>query len=83
MRAKGTARWLETESIDIAGLILRTHRRAYAGPLLAESGACISGGQAAQELFAAATVVLAHEGGTAPRLIYANRAALTLWRRSW
>ena len=42
----------------------------------------------AQELFAAGTVVLAHDGapldqGEGPRLIYANRAALTLWRRPW
>ncbi len=38
---------------------------------------------AAQELFAASTVVLAHDGGPDPRLIYANRAALRLWRRPW
>jgi hypothetical protein len=42
----------------------------------------------AQELFAAAEVVLAHDGADpgrdpGPRLIYANRAALRLWRRSW
>lgn len=42
----------------------------------------------AQELFAADTVVLAHDGspldaGEGPRLIYANRAALRLWRRNW
>jgi hypothetical protein len=42
----------------------------------------------AQELFATDTVVLAHDGapldaGEGPRLIYANRAALRLWRRNW
>ena len=42
----------------------------------------------AQELFAASDVVLAHDGGDpsldpGPRLIYANAAALRLWRRSW
>ena len=31
----------------------------------------------------AATVVLAHDGSADPRLIYANRAALLLWRRPW
>lgn len=31
----------------------------------------------------ATTVVLAHDGGADPRLIYANRAALGLWRRPW
>jgi hypothetical protein len=83
MNGEGTAPWLESESIDIAALILRSHRRAYARPLLAESDACISARQAAQELFAAATVVLAHDGASDPRLIYANRAALMLWRRRW
>lgn len=44
--------------------------------------------QQAQELFASSTVVLAHDGnaerpGHDPRLIYANRAALVLWRRPW
>ncbi|WP_416233302.1 MEKHLA domain-containing protein [Cyanobium gracile] len=39
--------------------------------------------QAAQELFVATTVVLAHDGSADPRLIYANRAALLLWRRPW
>lgn len=28
-------------------------------------------------------MVLAHDGADDPRLIYANRAALTLWRRPW
>ena len=42
----------------------------------------------AQELFAAAEVVLAHDGADpsldpGPRLIYANRTALRLWRRPW
>jgi hypothetical protein len=36
-----------------------------------------------QELFATATVVLAHDGSDDPRLIYANKAALALWRRDW
>lgn len=37
----------------------------------------------AQELFAAPQVLLAHDGGADPRLIYANRSALRLWRRTW
>ena len=28
-------------------------------------------------------MLLAHDGGSDPRFTYANRAALTLWRRSW
>ena len=31
----------------------------------------------------ASRVVLAHDGGDDPRLIYANRSALALWRRRW
>jgi hypothetical protein len=83
MSVQGTAPWLESESIDIAGLILHSHRRTYARSLLTGNGGGRSGRQAAQELFAAATVVLAHDGASDPRLIYANRAALLLWRRRW
>jgi hypothetical protein len=44
--------------------------------------------QWAQALFCAEVVVLAHDDADpaadpGPRLIYANRAALSLWRRPW
>jgi hypothetical protein len=80
-------------------VILRSHQRAFGRPLLtpAIQAAAGPGGflepqgprgpenlaLAAQELFAASTVVLTHDGGSDPRLIYANRAALRLWRRPW
>jgi hypothetical protein len=60
----------------------RGHRRAFGRPLLPGD----PGGPArlrAQELFAAEEVVLAHDGAADPLLIYANRAALRLWRRRW
>ena len=79
----GDAPWLGADAIDLAALILASHRRAWGKPLVAGSGAHCSRRQAAQELFSAATAVLAHDGGEDPRLIYANRAALTLWRRRW
>jgi hypothetical protein len=64
------------------GWILDSYRRAWHRPLLAGlDGATPL--QAAQELFAAATVVLAHDGGADPQLVYANAAALRLWRRPW
>ena len=74
--------WLSPRGLADAALILRGHERAYGRPLLA------GGGHRhlrlrAQELFAATCVVLAHDGGDDPRLIYANAAALRLWRRPW
>ena len=77
------APWLGEDTIDLAALILASHHRAWGMPLVAGTGANRSHRQAAQELFSAATVVLAHDGSEDPRLIYANRAALTLWRRRW
>lgn len=75
--------WLEPAAIELAAVILRGHRQAFGRPLLAGTGPTRDRRQAAQELFATATVVLAHDGGADPRFVYANRAALSLWRRSW
>ncbi len=77
------APWLGPDAIAIAALLLASHRRAWGKPLLAGTGKDRSHRQAAQELFSAATVVLAHDGSKDPQLIYANRAALTLWQRRW
>ncbi|MFM1812587.1 MAG: hypothetical protein RLZZ336_1525 [Cyanobacteriota bacterium] len=85
------APWLRVPSIAIARCIVGSHHKAMGRPLLAGP---IPGGPGAdarllaQELFAIDTVVLAHDGapldqGEGPRLIYANRAALRLWRRDW
>jgi hypothetical protein len=75
--------WLSDAAIATAGRLLAGHRLAFARPLLAGVQNGRSPLQAAQELFVAATVVLAHDGGVDPRLIYANRAALLLWCRPW
>lgn len=75
--------WLTVESIDLAQRILAAHARVFGRPLLAGTGPGRSLRQRAQELFAATVVVLAHDGGPDPRLVYANRAALRLWRRRW
>ncbi len=77
------APWLDAPAIATAGRILRSHRLAFGRPLLAGVEEGRSPLQAAQELFAASEVVLAHDGGADPQLIYANRAALRLWRRPW
>jgi hypothetical protein len=83
------APWLSPAAVAVAAAILASHDRAYGRPLIAAG----RGGSAdptllAQELFAASTVVLAHDGADpgidpGPRLIYANRSALRLWRRAW
>ena len=85
------APWLTPAAIDLAACIAKSFERSFGWPLLAGQGTQtrdLNKRLLAQELFAAGTVVLAHDGapldqGDGPRLIYANRAALALWRRSW
>ena len=77
------AAWLTPERLELAGTILASHQRGFGHPLLAGCTADRSPRQCAQELFQATAAVLAHDGGSDPRLIYANRSALHLWRRDW
>ncbi len=82
------APWLSDAAIEHARSILLSHELAFGQPLLAGAGPCRCPRQAAQELFAATVVVLAHDGADpgadpGPRLVYANSAALRLWRRTW
>jgi hypothetical protein len=81
------APWITPELVALVTRIARSHQRAFGQPLLAGAPAAHPR-LLAQELFAAATVVLAHDGADpggdpGPRLTYANRAALLLWRRPW
>ncbi len=82
------APWLSDPAIAIASRILHSHRLVFGRSLIAPLPADASPGQRAQALFATERVVLAHDGADpaadpGPRLIYANRAALRLWRRRW
>lgn len=85
------APWLSEQAQALAGRILASFAVAYGRPLLAGLASDASPRQRAQELFSGSIVVLAHDGhgpgGSLvehdPRLIYANRAALRLWRRPW
>lgn len=82
------APWLKPASQALAGLLLTSHQQAFTTPLLAGLAVDASPQLLAQELFAAEVVVLAHDGADpasdpGPRLTYANRAALRLWRRPW
>lgn len=94
----GEAPWLSPAAIERVTWLQHSHQGAFGRPLIATSSAAAFPGcpeptpgparQQAQELFAASTVVLAHDGNAErlehdPRLIYANRAALMLWRRPW
>lgn len=79
---RGEPPWLGPRGLEVAERILRGHRQIWGTPLLALPAAAPPRLRA-QELFGASRVVLAHDGGEDPRLIYANRAALLLWRRSW
>jgi hypothetical protein len=85
----GTAApWLSPQVQALVAHLLASHQQAFGSPLLAGMAADSSPTQMAQELFAAEVVVLAHDGADpsgdpGPRLTYANRAALRLWRRNW
>lgn len=86
--AERQAPWLADAAIEQARRILLSHELAFSRPLLAGAGPGRCPRQAAQELFAASVVVLAHDGADpdgdpGPRLIYANAAALRLWHRPW
>jgi hypothetical protein len=75
------APWLEAPLLQLAAALERGHRLAFGVPLLPVAER--SARQLAQELFAGPEVLLAHDGSADPRLVYANRAALRLWRRPW
>ena len=74
--------WLREGGLRIAATILADYQRLFGRPLLSGCHTWPAR-QAAQELFGATPVVLAHDGGASPRLIYANAAALRLWDRPW
>ncbi len=75
--------WLAAPALAQVARILEGYAQAFGEPLLAGLRADLSPRQRAQELFMASRVVLAHDGGDDPRLIYANRSALALWRHRW
>ena len=78
------APWLTPELHTIAQRIVAGHAAGFGTALLAP----VDPAHLAAELFALDTLVLAHDGADpdgdpGPRLIYANSAALGLWRRPW
>jgi hypothetical protein len=75
--------WLTPDGLRLARRLLLSHELAFGAPLLQGLDPTREPRRTAQELFAADLVVLAHDEAADPRLIYANRAALRLWRRNW
>ena len=84
----GPEPWLTGDAQAIASRLISSYQTGFGQPLVTGLAGDANGEQWAKELFAAPIVVLAHDGspldqGDGPRLIYANRAALTLWGRRW
>ncbi len=80
--------WLSPPALALAQALLSSHQQSFGRALIPGLAADASPRLLAQELFAAEAVLLAHDGADpggepGPRLIYANRAALRLWRRPW
>lgn len=81
--ALAAAPWLDRGAQKLARQLVQSHRLAFGRELLVATAASMADIQLAQELFTAPMVVLAHDGHLDPCLIYGNREALKLWRRSW
>ena len=77
------ATWLTAEKQELAELLLQSHQRAFARPLIAAAQPGRSRRLLCQELFACGFPVLAHGTEKDPRLSYANAAALQLWETNW
>lgn len=78
-----SAAWLSPEHQRWALIIESSHQRAFGRGLLQGDFAPDQTRTRAQSLFSKREPVLAHNGNQDPSLIYANAAALLLWRRDW
>jgi hypothetical protein len=83
----GEPPWLSEPVLERLAAVERGHHQAFGRPLLPGDPAAPARLRG-QQLFAASVVLLAHDGADpgqdpGPRLIYANRSALCLWRRRW
>ena len=77
------AAWLTAEKQALAAVLLQSHQRAFARPLIADTQPGRSRRLQCQELFACGFPVLAHGTEQDPQLSYANAAALQLWDSHW
>ena len=83
MVAETQAPWLSSDNLRWATVIQTSHERAFGTRLFTGSSTAVDSRAHSQELFALAAPVLAHHASNDPLLIYANAAALKLWRRCW
>lgn len=75
--------WLRESTLELVDMLVASHQASFGVPLVAGASLMANPRLLGQEVFAADQAVLAHDGAADPRLIYANRAALGLWRRPW
>ena len=75
--------WLQPNQRRLVHFIVSSHTQAFRRPLLSCQSINDSNRLESQELFALGIPVMAHDERNDPHLIYANAAALFLWRRKW
>ena len=73
------APWLTPALLGLTALLLNSHASRFPRPLVPRQSIRL----AAQELFVLDQVVLCHDGSSDPSFLYANRAALQLFGRTW
>ena len=72
--------WRTSALCQLASIIVSAHRRHTGRDLVAADADALA---LADALYATPQVVLAHDGASDPRYLYANRAAQALWGYSW
>ncbi len=80
--------WLTNDKQQLVSQLLSSHQTAFGRALLSaqttlQNSPAQNSQAASQQLFALPIPVLAHDGGTDPKLTYANAAALELWKLNW
>lgn len=85
--------WLTNDKQQLVNQLLSSHQTAFGRALLTaqhtlqnsqlQNSPEQNSPAESQQLFALPIPVLAHDGGTDPKLTYANAAALELWKLNW
>ncbi len=75
--------WLNSETVRLAHDIASSYNRAFKKQLVSSKSFSNRSSTFSQELFIMNAPVLAHDISNDPLFIYANSAALNLWKLSW
>lgn len=85
--------WLTNDKQQLVSQLLSSHQTAFGRALLSaqttlqnsqpQNSPAQNSQATSQQLFTLPIPVLAHDGGTDPKLTYANAAALELWKLNW